>query len=53
MDFEWIKGVNCLSKQTWEGWLSLWWFWTKNLNTQIMRGKSYLPAEDEHQGCFL
>jgi hypothetical protein len=19
MDFEWIKGVNCLSKQTWEG----------------------------------
>jgi hypothetical protein len=30
MDFEWIKGVNYLSKQTWEGWLSLWWFWTKN-----------------------
>jgi hypothetical protein len=30
MDFEWIKGVICSSKQTWEGWLSLRWFWTTN-----------------------
>jgi hypothetical protein len=28
MDFEWIKGLNCSSKQAWEVWLSLWWFWT-------------------------
>jgi hypothetical protein len=28
VDFEWIKGVYYLSKQAWEGWLSLWWFWT-------------------------
>jgi hypothetical protein len=31
VDFEWIKGVNCLSKQAWEGWLCLWWFWTQKL----------------------
>jgi hypothetical protein len=30
MDLKWIKGCNLLSKQTWEGWLSLRWFWTKN-----------------------
>jgi hypothetical protein len=28
----------------------LWWFWTKNTSTQIGEGKSYLFAEDEHQG---
>jgi hypothetical protein len=44
--------VNCLSKQTWDGWLSLWWFWTKNLSTQTGEGKSCVPAKDEHQGCF-
>jgi hypothetical protein len=27
MDFEWFKGVIC---QTWEGWLSIMWFWTWN-----------------------
>jgi hypothetical protein len=52
MDFEWIKGVNCLSKQTWEGWPRLWWFWTKNLSTQTGEGKSCVPAKDEHRGCF-
>jgi hypothetical protein len=31
VDFEWIKGVNCLSYQAWEGWLCLWWFWTRKL----------------------
>jgi hypothetical protein len=34
MDFEWIKGVICWAKQTWKGWLSLRWFWTKTLSTQ-------------------
>jgi hypothetical protein len=29
MDFKWIKGVISWAKQTWEGWLSLRWFWTK------------------------
>jgi hypothetical protein len=23
--------VNCLSYQAWEGWLCLWWFWTRKL----------------------
>jgi hypothetical protein len=27
VDFEWIKGVNCLSNQPWEGWLSIGRFW--------------------------
>jgi hypothetical protein len=27
VDFEWIKGANCLSYQAWEGWLCLRWFW--------------------------
>jgi hypothetical protein len=26
VDFEWIKGVNCLSYQAWKGWLCLWSF---------------------------
>jgi hypothetical protein len=43
MDFEWIKGVNCLSKQTWEGWLSLWWFWTENFE-HTNRGREELLA---------
>jgi hypothetical protein len=47
MDFEWINGVNCLSKQTWEGWLSLWWLWTENF------GKSCLPAKHEHRGVHF
>jgi hypothetical protein len=53
MDFEWIKGCDLLSKQTLEGWLSLMWFWTKNLSTQIGRGKSCLPAEDENRGVHF
>jgi hypothetical protein len=31
VNFEWIKGVNFLSDQSWEGWLCLWWFWTRKL----------------------
>jgi hypothetical protein len=31
VDFEWIKGVNCLSYQSWEGWLCLRWFWARKL----------------------
>jgi hypothetical protein len=53
MDFEWINGVNCLSKEAWEGCLSLWWFWIKNLSTQIGEGESCLPAEDEHPGVLF
>jgi hypothetical protein len=54
VDFEWIKGVNCLSNQAWEGWLSLRWFLDiKNLSTQTEEGESYLPAEDGHRGCHL
>jgi hypothetical protein len=52
MDFEWIKGVICCAKQTWEGWLSLRWFWTKTSSTQTERWKSCLPAKEEHQGCI-
>jgi hypothetical protein len=43
MDFKWIKGVNCLSKQTWEGWLSLWWFWTENFE-HTNKGREELLA---------
>jgi hypothetical protein len=53
MDFEWIKGVICGAKQTWEGWLSLRWFWTKTSSTQIETGRSCLPAEDEHRGVHF
>jgi hypothetical protein len=31
VDFEWIKGVDCLSYQAWEGWLCLRWFWAQKL----------------------
>jgi hypothetical protein len=31
VDFEWIKGVNCLSNQAQEGWLCLQWFWAQKL----------------------
>jgi hypothetical protein len=50
MDFEWIKGVICWAKQTWEGWLSLRWFWTKNSSTQTESWESCLPAKEEHRG---
>jgi hypothetical protein len=50
MDFEWIKGVICWAKQSWEGWLSLRWFWTKTLSTQIESWESCLPAKEEHRG---
>jgi hypothetical protein len=53
MDFKWIKGVILLSKQTWEGWLSLRWFWTKTSSTQIERLENCLPAEDEHRGVYF
>jgi hypothetical protein len=43
MDFEWIKGLNCLRKQAWEGWLSLWWFWTLKLE-HTNRGRRELLA---------
>jgi hypothetical protein len=51
MDFEWIKGVICLSKQTWEGWLSLRWFWTKTSSTRTKSWTSDLPKKGEHQGA--
>jgi hypothetical protein len=40
VDFEWIKGVNCLSYQAWEGWLCLRWFWAQKLEhtNRGMRG---------------
>jgi hypothetical protein len=31
VDFEWIKGVDCLRYQAWEGWLCLRWFWAEKL----------------------
>jgi hypothetical protein len=43
MDFEWIKGVNCISKQAQEGWLSLWWFWNRKLE-HTNRGRRELLA---------
>jgi hypothetical protein len=43
MDFEWIKGVNYLSKQTWEGWISLRWLCTENLK-HTNRGREELLA---------
>jgi hypothetical protein len=49
MDFEWIKGVIFWAKQTWEGWLSLRWFWTKTSSTQTERWESFLPAKEEHR----
>jgi hypothetical protein len=52
MDVEWIKDVICWAKQNWQGWLSLRWFWTKTPSTQTKSRMSYLPAEDEHHGCF-
>jgi hypothetical protein len=52
MDFEWIKDVICWAKQTWEGWLSLGWFWTTNSSTQTESWMSYLPVEEEHRGCL-
>jgi hypothetical protein len=53
MDFEWIKDVTYWAKQTWEGWLSLRWFWTKTLSTQTERWESCLPPEDEHRGVHF
>jgi hypothetical protein len=53
MDFEWIKDVICLAKQTWEGWLNLRWFCTTNSSTQTESWMSCLPAEEEHQGCLI
>jgi hypothetical protein len=50
MYFEWIKDVICWAKQTWEGCLSLRWFWTTKLSTQTEIWMSCLPAEEEHQG---
>jgi hypothetical protein len=38
---------------TWEGWLSLKRFWTKNLSRQTERGESCLPAEGEHWGVHF
>jgi hypothetical protein len=52
MGFEWIKGVICWAKQTWEGWLSLRWFWTKTLSTQTESWESCLLAKEEHRGCL-
>jgi hypothetical protein len=52
MDFEWIKGVICWAKQTWEGWLSLRWLWITNLSTQTERWESCLLAKEEHWGCL-
>jgi hypothetical protein len=43
VDFEWIKGVNCLSYQAWEGWLCLWWFWAQKLE-RTNRGRRELLA---------
>jgi hypothetical protein len=43
----------CWAKLTWEGWLSLRRFWTKNSSTQTKRWESCLPAEDEHQGVHF
>jgi hypothetical protein len=52
MYFEWIKGVIYWAKQTWEGWLSLRWFWTKNSSTQTQSWESCFPAKEEHWGCL-
>jgi hypothetical protein len=52
MDFEWIKGVICWAKQTWEGCLSLRWFWTTNSRTQTESWMNYLLAEEEHRGVL-
>jgi hypothetical protein len=43
VDFKWIKGVNCLSYQAWEGWLCLWWFWAQKLE-HTNRGRRELLA---------
>jgi hypothetical protein len=54
VDFEWIKGVNCLSYQAWEGWLFLWWFWTQKLE-HTNRGRRELLAcrRQAPGGCYL
>jgi hypothetical protein len=43
----------CWAKLTWEGWLSLRRFWTKNSSTQTESWESCLPAEDEHRGVHF
>jgi hypothetical protein len=43
VDFEWIKGVNCLSNQAQEGWLCLRLFWAQKLE-HTNRGRRELLA---------
>jgi hypothetical protein len=43
VDFEWIKGVNCVSNQAQEGWLCLRWFWAQKLE-QTNKGRRGLLA---------
>jgi hypothetical protein len=43
----------CWAKLTWEGWLSLKQFWTKNSSTQTETWENCLLAENEHRGVHF
>jgi hypothetical protein len=51
VDFEWIKGVNCLSNQAQEGWLCLWWFLAQKLEHTNRGRRGLLACRRRAPGC--